>query len=95
MRLREPSAEVPQHREDRLGRHEPADVVVIGGGLAGISAAIEASRARARVVLLDKEADLGGNSAKATSGINACGTVFFAFLFFCLSISGEGRLRHR
>lgn len=74
VRLKEPSAEVPQHREDRLGRHEPADVVVIGGGLAGISAAIEASKARARVVLLDKEADLGGNSAKATSGINACGT---------------------
>lgn len=45
-------------------------VVVIGGGLAGLSATIEALVSGARVTLIDK-ARLGGNSAKATSGINA------------------------
>ncbi|KAJ3115731.1 hypothetical protein HDU96_000143 [Phlyctochytrium bullatum] len=46
-------------------------VVVVGGGLAGLSAAIEAYRGGAQVTLLEKEARLGGNSAKATSGMNA------------------------
>uniref|UniRef100_A0A914M3C1 fumarate reductase (NADH) n=1 Tax=Meloidogyne incognita TaxID=6306 RepID=A0A914M3C1_MELIC len=52
--------------------HEP--VVIVGGGLAGISAALEALRFGASVILVDKEADLGGNSAKASSGINGCDT---------------------
>ncbi|ORY91221.1 FAD binding domain-containing protein [Syncephalastrum racemosum] len=47
-------------------------VVVIGGGLAGLSAAIEAATTSTatRVLLLEKEKQVGGNSAKATSGIN-------------------------
>ncbi|KAG5492532.1 hypothetical protein JKF63_01110 [Porcisia hertigi] len=50
-------------------------VIIIGGGLAGQSAAIQAAREGAKeVVLLEKEARLGGNSAKATSGINGWGT---------------------
>jgi len=69
-----PGLEKPEHREDRLARHEEAHVIIVGGGLAGISAAIEAVKARAKVTLIEKEADMGGNSAKATSGINACGT---------------------
>eukprot|EP00933_Yihiella_yeosuensis_P035291 TRINITY_DN28813_c0_g1_i1.p1 TRINITY_DN28813_c0_g1~~TRINITY_DN28813_c0_g1_i1.p1 ORF type:complete len:1144 (-),score=274.87 TRINITY_DN28813_c0_g1_i1:435-3866(-) len=73
-RLQDYGSETPAHHEDRIARHDEAHVIVVGGGLAGISAAIEASKARAKVTLLEKEADLGGNSAKATSGINACGT---------------------
>lgn len=46
-------------------------VIVIGGGLAGLSAALEAHNHGAHVVLLEKEMRLGGNSAKASSGINA------------------------
>ncbi|CCW64868.1 unnamed protein product [Phytomonas sp. EM1] len=49
-------------------------VVVVGGGLAGCSAAIEAAKRGAKVILLEKETKLGGNSAKATSGINGWGT---------------------
>ncbi|KAL6079364.1 Fumarate reductase [Balamuthia mandrillaris] len=49
----------------------PRKVIILGGGLAGMSAAIEAHRAGAHVVLMEKEARLGGNSAKASSGINA------------------------
>lgn len=43
-------------------------VVVVGGGLAGLAASIEASRAGAQVTLLEKGNKIGGNSAKATSG---------------------------
>ncbi|CAM9099437.1 unnamed protein product [Scytosiphon promiscuus] len=45
-------------------------VVVVGGGLAGLAASIEASRAGAPVILMEKGGRIGGNSAKATSGIN-------------------------
>ncbi len=43
-------------------------VVVVGGGLAGLAASIEASRAGAPVILMEKGNRIGGNSAKATSG---------------------------
>lgn len=43
-------------------------VIVVGGGLAGLSAVLEALNAGAKVILVDKEANLGGNSAKASSG---------------------------
>jgi len=46
-------------------------IIVVGGGLAGLSAAIEAHRNGAEVILLDKEVRIGGNSKKASSGINA------------------------
>lgn len=74
VRCKASHCESKEHREDRLSRHAPAHVVVVGGGLAGVSAAIEAQKARAKVTILEKENVLGGNSAKATSGINACGT---------------------
>jgi len=46
-------------------------VVVIGSGLAGLTAAITAAESSADVLLLEKNDKLGGNSAKATSGINS------------------------
>lgn len=52
-----------------------ADVIVVGGGLAGLSATVEAVRHGARVTIVEKEKSLGGNSAKATSGMNGAGTV--------------------
>lgn len=42
--------------------------MVVGGGLAGLAASIEASRAGATVALMEKGNRIGGNSAKATSG---------------------------
>ena len=61
-------------RDRRLAGHKSATIVVVGGGLAGMSAAISAADARANVILLEKEPRTGGNSAKATSGINGWGT---------------------
>lgn len=49
-------------------------VIVVGGGLAGLSAAHTVVQNGGRVLLLDKSAFLGGNSTKATSGINGAGT---------------------
>ncbi|GAN09887.1 hypothetical FAD-dependent oxidoreductase YEL047C [Mucor ambiguus] len=47
-------------------------VVVVGGGLAGLTAAVEAhNQGNTKVILIDKEKNIGGNSMKATSGINA------------------------
>lgn len=45
-------------------------IIVVGGGLAGLSAAHQAYLRGANVVLLDKMSFLSGNSGKATSGIN-------------------------
>jgi tricarballylate dehydrogenase len=46
------------------GQHTAYDVVVVGGGIAGLSAAISASEAGARVALLDRatEQESGGNT---------------------------------
>ena len=54
----EPARELPVAGE--------ADVVVVGGGLAGVSAALAASRCGAKVILLEKSCILGG---QATLGL--------------------------
>ncbi|KAF4563438.1 hypothetical protein EYR40_006832 [Pleurotus pulmonarius] len=51
-----------------------AQVIVVGGGLAGLSAAHTLLERGASVLLLDKQGFMGGNSTKATSGINGSGT---------------------
>jgi succinate dehydrogenase/fumarate reductase flavoprotein subunit len=51
-----------------------AQAIVVGGGLAGMSAAHTVLQSGGRVLVLDKSAFCGGNSTKATSGINAAGT---------------------
>ena len=48
-----------------------ADVVVIGGGNAGLAAAVEASNRGAKVILLEKMAALGGNSIRSGGAFNA------------------------
>jgi len=47
-----------------------AQVIVVGGGLAGLSAAHTVYEHGGRVLLIDKNSFMGGNSTKATSGIN-------------------------
>jgi len=70
-------------------------VIVIGGGLAGLSAAHTILENGGSVLLLDKSAFLGGNSTKATSGINGkflCFeekflVIFAAFFVFCTRVN--------
>jgi fumarate reductase flavoprotein subunit len=52
------------------------DVVVIGAGGAGLSAAIAAKEAGADVAVFEKMSIIGGNTTRATGGLNACGTPY-------------------
>lgn len=53
-----------------------ADVVVIGAGGAGMTAAMTAADAGQKVVILESQAMVGGNSARATGGMNAAKTIY-------------------
>ncbi|MCL2380767.1 MAG: flavocytochrome c [Treponema sp.] len=53
-------------------------VVIIGAGGAGLSAAIAAREAGADVVIFEKMGMVGGNTVRATGGMNAAGTVYQA-----------------
>eukprot|EP00670_Eutreptiella_braarudii_P014046 CAMPEP_0174316930 /NCGR_PEP_ID=MMETSP0810-20121108/7283_1 /TAXON_ID=73025 ORGANISM="Eutreptiella gymnastica-like, Strain CCMP1594" /NCGR_SAMPLE_ID=MMETSP0810 /ASSEMBLY_ACC=CAM_ASM_000659 /LENGTH=461 /DNA_ID=CAMNT_0015426817 /DNA_START=29 /DNA_END=1411 /DNA_ORIENTATION=- len=57
-----------------LSTRAPPRIIVVGGGLAGLSAAHTVLQNGGRVVLVDKEDKLGGNSMKASSGINSAGS---------------------
>merc|ERR1719240_2341138 len=57
------------------GGHFPTNnAIVVGGGLGGMSAANSIMENGGKVVLLDKSSFCGGNSTKATSGINGANT---------------------
>lgn len=47
------------------------DVIVVGSGIAGLTAAIEAAKAGASVLVLTKNMPLRSNSSMAAGGINA------------------------
>jgi len=51
-----------------------SQTIVVGGGLAGFSAAHTVLEHGGKCLLLDKSPFCGGNSTKATSGINGAGT---------------------
>ena len=53
------------------------DVIVVGGGLAGVAAAVGASRSGARTLLIDSAASLGG-AASIRGVITYCGVYTFA-----------------
>ncbi|MBQ3437319.1 MAG: flavocytochrome c [Fusobacterium sp.] len=61
-------------KEEAKEISKETDIVIIGGGGAGITAAIAAHEKGARVILLEKTALLGGNTNYATGGINAANT---------------------
>ena len=53
-----------------------ADVVVVGAGGAGMTAAITAAAEGKSVVILESQSMVGGNSVRATGGMNAGKTVY-------------------
>ena len=53
-----------------------ADVVIVGAGGAGMTAAITAANEGKSVVILESQAMVGGNSIRATGGMNAGKTVY-------------------
>ena len=76
-----PAGPLPQitYRRTVPVRYE-ADVAVIGGGIAGVSAACAAARSGAKVVLVERFAVTGGNST--TGGVAA----------FCGETAGQGEV---
>ena len=53
-----------------------ADVIVVGAGGAGMTAAITAAAEGKSVVILESQSMVGGNSVRATGGMNAGKTVY-------------------
>ena len=53
-----------------------ADVVIVGAGGAGMTAAITAAAEGKSVVIVESQAMVGGNSVRATGGMNAGKTVY-------------------
>lgn len=52
------------------------DIVIIGAGGAGLSSAIEATNSGAKVIVVEKNGFMGGNTNYATGGMNAAGTKY-------------------
>ncbi len=52
------------------------DIVVVGAGGAGMTAALTASAAGKAVLLIESQPAVGGNSVKSTGGMNAAKTVY-------------------
>lgn len=50
------------------------DIVIIGAGGAGMTAALTAAEKGADVIILESQAAVGGNSVRATGGMNAADT---------------------
>ena len=65
---------------DEAGEKTPVtldcDVVVVGAGGAGLTAAVRAKQEGADVLVLEKMPMVGGNSLKASGGMNCAGTKF-------------------
>lgn len=72
----DPTSLTPQgvEEEEALELDQEADVVVIGAGGAGLTAAITAAEEGKTVIILEKAPNAGGNTNRATGGMNAAET---------------------
>jgi hypothetical protein len=61
-----------------VSRYEPCDVLVAGGGMAGIAAAVAAARTGARTVLVEQNGWLGSMGITGATGLHSFFNVFDA-----------------
>jgi len=64
----------PAETESEESADITTDVVIIGSGGAGLAAAIEAKDAGKEVIVVEQMPIIGGNTLRATGGLNAAGT---------------------
>ncbi len=76
-----------------LHRYVHCDVLVVGGGPAGLAAAIAASEAGARVILCDEQAEFGGALLHETRGTIAGQTVADLVIEAVATLAGRDRVR--
>jgi len=55
------------------------DVMIIGSGSSGLVSAVQAHELGLKLVILGKMAKIGGNTTRASSGMNAAGEVVSGF----------------
>ena len=65
------SVAVHEVKEKRPDETIDTDIVIVGGGGAGMTAAIEAANAGKKIVILESQGMAGGNSIRSTGGMNA------------------------
>ena len=63
-------------KEDTVDLTYTADIVIVGAGGAGMTAALTAADAGKSVLVLESQPAVGGNSVKSTGGMNAAKTVY-------------------
>ncbi len=78
----DPAALVPQKADsgEKTAETLDCDIVIVGAGGAGLTAACQAAELGAKVIILEKMPLVGGNSLKATGGMNAAATAYQAEL---------------
>ncbi|MBQ0001271.1 MAG: flavocytochrome c [Clostridiales bacterium] len=59
---------------DKAAETVDCDIVIVGAGGAGMTAAISAKQAGKNVIIVEKMPYIGGNTTKASGGMNAAGT---------------------
>lgn len=59
---------------DQTASSRDADVIVVGAGIAGLSAALEAARGGASVLVVDKWSIFGGHAVMSMGALNIVGT---------------------
>ena len=69
----EQAAAVPAEKTDET---LDCDVLIVGAGGAGLTAAVRANQEGAKVLVIEKMPLVGGNSLKASGGMNCAGTKF-------------------
>ena len=76
----DPSVFEVEQKAEEAGEKTPVtldcDVVIVGAGGAGLTAAVRATQEGAKVLVLEKMPMVGGNSLKASGGMNCAGTKF-------------------
>jgi len=65
------SVAVHEVKEKRPDETIDTDIVIVGGGGAGMTAAIEAANAGKKIVILESQGMAGGNSIRSTGGMDA------------------------